>query len=111
MPSLHVGQTLFFAPYSNHTYSPKGEVTITKVGRKWATLSNNCRIDLETLVADGGEYTPPGRCYLSQAEYEAEAAANNEWIKFRQGLPYARPQGVTAEDIAAARKLLKPHTA
>lgn len=60
---LSEGQKLWWVP--QHSLGMKGrEVTVLKVGRKWAELDNGERIDLETLISDGGRYAPNGRCYL-----------------------------------------------
>jgi len=49
---------------------PGRVVTITAIGRRWATLdSNNGRVDMETLELDGGGYTSHARCWLSMADH------------------------------------------
>lgn len=106
---LKEGQTLWWVPAQNRNAQGR-EVTVVKVGRKWATISNNYRIAIDNLVADGGIYSPPGQCYPSQAAYEAELALNAAWHKFRRSLDLrAVPNGVTIDNIEAARKLLNIH--
>lgn len=105
--TLQIGQTLYFVP--RHLRDRRSEnVTVEKIGRKWATLSNRHRIDIETLVVDGGEYSSPGRCYLSKDEYEAESALQSTWNSFKREIERQSriPGGVTVERIAEARKLL-----
>lgn len=80
--TLVVGQKLWYVP-SDKRGQPHA-VTVLKVGRKWADLDYaRRRISIKTLRADGGQYSSPGRCYLSQAEYEAEVALDKAWTKFR----------------------------
>lgn len=106
MGKLTEGQKLWWVPQRNRHAQAK-EVTVTKVGRKWAQLDNHERIDLETLVADSGQYSPSGCCYLSRDECEQEKALAQAWSKLKRDLQYGRnPDGVTIGDIEAARKLL-----
>lgn len=103
---LQEGQKLWWVYSSNRRGQPR-EVTITKVGRKWAQLDNDKRIDLETLVADAGQYSPSGCCYLSREEYEQAEALAKAWSNLKRDLQYARrPDGVTIGDIEAARQML-----
>jgi len=106
MEKLTEGQILWWVPQSQRHALPR-EVTVTKVGRKWAQLDNRERIDLETLVADGGGFSAPGCCYLSQEHHEGVMALHKAWDGLKRDLEYKSvPTGVTAADIAAARQLL-----
>lgn len=106
MEKLIEGQKLWWVPRRNRYAQPK-EVTVTKVGRKWAQLDNHERIDLKTLVADAGQYSPSGCCYLSREEYEQAEALAQAWSNLERDLRHARkPDGVTICDIAAVRQLL-----
>lgn len=67
---LKVGQSVFYVP--NHRYGTPAYVKVQKVGRKWATLDNRVRIEIESGVADGGEYSSPGAAYLSKDDYLSE---------------------------------------
>lgn len=109
---LTVGQQLWWVPnHCRHSDKPKF-VTVEKVGRKWAQLSSNDRIDVVTLVADGNGhgYTSPGSCYLTREEYESKLAKNRAWLKlhtFIESRSYrGAPDSVTLENIEAAGKLL-----
>ena len=107
MEKLKVGQKLWWVPRYNRT-QPQHEVTVTKVGRKWAQLDNHYRISLETFKADGGGYAPPGTCYPSKAHFDAITELNVAWNHFIGDLRNMRlPDGVTVEDVEAARKLLR----
>lgn len=107
MEKLSIGQKLWWVPHQRKWQQPK-EVTVLKVGRKWAQLDNNERIDLETFIADAGQYSSPGRCYLSQEEYEAKVTIGSAWSNLKRSIDYkSPPDGVTVEDIEAARQLLR----
>ncbi len=103
---LTVGQTLYWVPYSHrgqHSF-----VSVEKIGRKWAHLSNHNRIELETLRADSGDHSCPGQCWLSKEAHDAEKSRADAWHELLRKLRYmAPPAGVTTDDIAAARKLLR----
>lgn len=104
---LQEGQKLWWVYSSNRRGQPR-EVTVTKVGRKWAQLDNNCRIDIETLLADGGDYMSPGCCYLSKDIYDSGVALQKAWSEMKRDIQYAStPEGVTVVDIQAARTLLR----
>lgn len=98
--TLSVGQGLYYVP----KYGDPRIVTVTKVGRKWATIGEGYagfRIDLQTLAADGGDYSSPGQCYLSQAEYKATKARRGAWDEFRRVVDdrYAVPPHLSIHDI------------
>lgn len=83
---LQEGQKLYlkYSVYSNRSKLPPREVTIEKVGRKWAyLLDTDYRIDINTLRIDGGNYLSPGRCYLTLAHYENEVLQYRIWNIFR----------------------------
>ena len=104
---LQEGQKLWWVYSSSRRGQPR-EVTVTKVGRKWAQIDNNCRIDIETLLADGGDHMSPGGCYLSKDIYDAEVALQKAWSGMKRDIQYAPIQdGVTVVDIEAARTLLR----
>jgi len=104
MTGLKSGQTLWWVPANGKRC---GEVTVTKVGRKWATLDNGHRISLDTLVADGGERSTPGHCYYSEETYRGLVARAVEWTRLRADMQFSPPpDSVSIDDIAAARKLL-----
>lgn len=76
--SLTAGQKLFYVP----TRRPENahEVTITKVGRKWAqVLELRYRIDVNTLAVDGGQWISPGQCYYSRELYEEHLELRRAW--------------------------------
>lgn len=101
---LQVGQTLYFV--GSGRPARHGAVTVEKVGRKWATLSNGHRIDLETHRADGGDYSSPGRAYPSEAVYVAEQLTNAAFLKLKGKMGWSAPDGVKVQDIYEAARLL-----
>lgn len=104
MTLLEKGQKLWWVPANN---KPGVEVTVLKVGRKWAHLDNGHRIFVSTLVADGGEFSAPGSCYASQEAYRGLVERAVAWTRLRVDMQFSTPQdGVSIDDIAAARKLL-----
>jgi hypothetical protein len=112
MNKFIVGQTLWFVYSHNYGNLPRSncEVTITKVGREWLTLSSGHRIDKHTLEVDGEGYASPGRCYLSRKKHEEEIAVVLEWkkfLRFLQAKGYRAPGGATVESIAQAMRILK----
>jgi hypothetical protein len=82
-------------------------VTVHKVGRKWAEIDSGRRVDLKTLAVDGGEYSSPADCYLSREEYEAEVRRNELFHRLVRRIGHLVNNGVTADDIVAAAKLLR----
>ena len=108
MADLVVGQVLWYVQYRISRGDAGHEVTIAKIGRKWAALDKGWpRIDKDTLVADGGKYSSPGRCWLSKDDWERGKIADKAWNQLsgrvRHGL---RPNHVTTSDIQAAAALL-----
>ena len=89
------GQKLWWVPNRNR-YQNEKEVTVLKVGRKWAQLDNHERIDIETLVAASGNYSPSGRCYISREEHEQKKALEQAWRKLKEDFQYkSAPNCVT----------------
>ena len=97
--SLVIGQKLWFVP--SQRCRAKEEVTVTKVGRKWATISNGLRIDLATWEADGDEYISPGVCYKSKDDYDARCRLRESWDRVRTCIArtYRVPCGFTQDTV------------
>lgn len=74
MAELKVGQTVIFCPADSRN-SP-AEVTVTAIGRRWVKIANrgygNARFDKVSFEVDGGEYSSPGRIFLSWDDFNAE---------------------------------------
>lgn len=102
---MKVGDRLW---YVTDRISRKGEeVTVTKIGRRWAEISNGRRIDLKTWMADGRGYGSPGRCFASEADHEMETRRRALYFRFSQMVAYSPRDGVTCEDILEAARLLR----
>lgn len=100
------GMKLFWA-YNDHRRGRNETVTVTKVGRKWADLDNCPRIDVKTLIADGGKYSSPGRCYYSEDEYKNQLAINNAWYNLCKKLEFrSPPKDMTLEKMQQVEELL-----
>lgn len=81
---MHVGQELWFVPSDRRLMDNAYAVTVKKVGRKWAEISNHERIEIDTLIADGKGYLPSGRCWLSKQDWEAEQNRRAAWDELRR---------------------------
>jgi hypothetical protein len=100
---MQVGQQLWWVPAHRHNGDPR-HVTITKVARKWVTLDNGYRIDKDRMVADGGQYSSPGRCYYSKALHEEERERIELWHQLYLLVNRAgrAPSHVSNSDIRSA---------
>ncbi len=76
-------------------------------GSQVGDLEQRNRIDIGTLVADGGQYVSPGQCYESQQVYEQAMALHLAWQKLTRDVrDMQRPAHMTIEKIAEIRTLL-----
>lgn len=110
--NIEVGQKLFFVRGINRSkYGNNNDywVTVEKIGRKWAKLSDHCQVNLENLVVDGGRYSSPGRCYLSDTEYFKEREKSELWgsiwrfVRNQRGTPDLPTE--TLKEIAGLLKI------
>ena len=107
-----VGQVLFFA--SSHRRGMDDFLTVTKVGRKWVSLSYAAgdksvyKVAIDSTWVDGGAYISPGRLWESKEAYDAYVLVEKEWASLKADLlyRYALAEGVTLEDLTQVRKLL-----
>jgi hypothetical protein len=105
--SLSVGQVLWLVPYDKRMGNPH-EVTVTKVGRKWAEIDErHVRVNIETMAAKCGDYSR-GTCYVDRVAWEREQERQATWDKFHGAIrnSYRAPNGVTADQIREAAKTL-----
>lgn len=109
MTKLLVGQTLWFVgnPFG-YCKNRQGEVTVTEVGRKWATIAgaHHGRIDKETLKVDGGQFSSLGNCYLSQQAWLETEGCKLAWQQLRSSLPSSCPPNLAYDDIVQLGKRL-----
>ena len=86
---------------------PPVVVKVLNVGRKWATLSNRYRIDLETYCADGGNYISPGKAWNSKLEHDDSVVRDKMWLLFRILVSAVRiDNDLTIEQIVKAADAL-----
>jgi len=64
--NLQPNQPLWYVPDDKRDGSGR-EIVIASIGRRWASTVCGMRFDLESLRADGGQYSSPGRCCRSSA--------------------------------------------
>jgi len=102
---LEVGQKLWYVP--NSSRDNQQEVTIQNIGRKWAKADYVSKIDINTLEVNGGQYSSPGRCYLSKEEYDNYVLIRSVWTELAKKITmYKLPDGMTLEKIDAIRELV-----
>jgi len=101
---LTVGDQLYF--FSSVSYLTSCDVTVVKVGHKWATLSNGQRIELGEWVDKDVGYPPVGRCYENIKEYQDEVSLRTAWDTFRGTLPWCPPKGMTLADITSIKEII-----
>jgi hypothetical protein len=101
-----VGQKLWYVP-TKRRGDPR-EVEITKVGRKWLSLDNDRRVAVDGLYADGGQYSSPGRAYISKEAWERETSLRKAWDMLSMEIDRTRrvPADVSVETIHQVRQLL-----
>lgn len=104
---LTVGQKLWYVPSDSRYVRQACDVTVEKVGRKWANISHGRRIDLDDWCVDGGGYASPGRCYASKEAWKAERERRKAWDDLRTGFGYQSvPDHITTAAIRQAAALL-----
>lgn len=103
--TLKVGDKVYFvrSGHSGRTY-PEW-LTVEKVGRKWVQLSRDYRLPIGSMYIDGRGYASPGRCYMSQEDYERHQLRRAQWqlirefVDRRYGNP---PEGCDLDAVANA---------
>jgi hypothetical protein len=106
-----VGQVLYYIKYAHNRNSvPEGfPITITKVGNRWLSTDNHwIRIDKNTLQADGGKYSSPGKAWLSEEEYITHYTRNKLWMEiFRSVRANDMPSKITVSELETILNLLR----
>ena len=106
MAELTEGMTVFIRWAHRAHGRELSEMTVGKVGRKWAKLSAGYRINTSDLTIDGGNYSSPGRAYLSRADFEAELENEKTWSSFRNEVEKLWRPKISASVIRQAAELL-----
>lgn len=123
LPKLAPGDRLLrvitTAPHRQPVEEPRlNWMTVTKVGRQFGeavpegeevTKWGVTRFDLKTGASGDGFGRKTVRFFTDEGHFRATEAADSAWDSFRRAASntYTRPAGASAEDIAAATKLLK----
>jgi hypothetical protein len=110
-PKLKVGDVVWFVPRQKYNGAPR-ELTVTKVGRKWATIGEGwrrMRADVGSWAVDGGNYSGPGDLYTSEAAWREESEISAQWDLLRRWIErrYQRPEHLTAAQIADVFAVLR----
>jgi len=105
-----VGMKFYFVP-SDTRWRTCENVTVTKVGRKWVTLSNGFRFDKTSRWwrrTDGSGYSSPGTIWDSEDRYRESLVVSKILDAIRHQLQFSRMDDmkVTATDAIHAAKLL-----
>ena len=106
-----VGKKFFFVSRGSSISSRNCEVTVIKVGRKWARLSNGYRFDLRSKDwrdVDGGNLISPGRLWDSGALYRETLEVKKIIEEIKEQFPCfsKRFERVSLENARQAAKLL-----
>ncbi len=102
---LKVGDVLWLQSGARHTSSE--EITLTKVGRKWACFDQaGSRFDMKTGEVDGGNYSSWGQVYASKAFADTERRRLRVWSRIKHGMGYTPGEDVTLSRVMRAADLL-----
>lgn len=114
--SYELGQTVWVCLTYHREDDALRPCTITKIGRKWISLSwpgqiqEVYRFDVANLLLDGGTHSSPGRVYLSVEDRETEVALDKAWDNLQAIARQRCPSNLTLDDIQTALKALKIET-
>lgn len=102
------GENLFWVP--TNFREKKINVTVTKIGRKWAYLSNGYKIDKNSLKSPPKDnLISPGRCFLSHQDYLDKKKIYEKFEKIKRVLQHIDklPDDVTLENLKKVEELLQ----
>lgn len=94
---MKVGDKLWFVPSGTNGGREPYYTEIEKIGRKWVYLTNGYRIEPDTLWADGGQYSTPGRCMASKELHDDEVEATRVLRIVRELIGYGQPRCSAAD--------------
>lgn len=106
MAELTEGMTVFIRWAHRAHVRELSEMTVGKVGRKWAKLSGGYRLNVSDLTLDGGNYSSPGRAYLSKGDFETDLENEKTWSAFRNEVEKLLRPRLSASAIRQAAELL-----
>lgn len=103
---LTVGQKLWLVR-GHRKQNNQREVTVTKVGRKWAEIGFEGRIDMDTLTVDSGGYMSSGACYQSKEDYDRFIALQGAWQAFRDRVSREHgPAQITVDELRRCANII-----
>lgn len=106
MTNITVGQKLWLV--TDNYLIGNLEVTVTRVGRKWAHIDwRRERFNIETGWIDGGLYSSPGKVYYSEQQYEREISHDKRYFAVVERLKDCSPDGISEDTLITIEKLLK----
>jgi hypothetical protein len=101
---------VFFLVWSSPRRGKDSLVTVTKVGRRWATLSNGYRLDLTSenwRILYGEGYSSPGRLWDSESQFLEYIEVRRIILKIQnQSLIWQQAQTVSLANAREAARLL-----
>lgn len=103
-----VGQQIF-VEWRNGSKPYMLTETVSKIGRKWVEFMNGrCRFNPETMNIDGGEYTSPGRVWLTEDAYDAHVERRHMWQKlYKLASRHTPPDHLSIEQMNLIISTLK----
>jgi hypothetical protein len=103
-PAYRVGQVVWVLDTMRNRRidesTPLREATITDIGRKWATLDGDSkdRFDIKNGLLDGGEYTSPGRVFVSPSAFYHDVQVTAAWSALTDAVRrHQPPEGIPLE--------------
>ncbi len=111
MNNFTVDESLYYVPDATVRRGDPEYVTISRVGRTWlyciSASFGGIKVDIATLAVDGGKYSSPGQCWLSQFDYEQHCLLAKSWRNFTILVKHhPTKDGVSVDDIQEATRLL-----
>jgi len=112
--NYEVGKKVWYVPngYGHDARNGGRELTVTKVGRKYAELTgeytyHTCKVELGKVDVESERkgYSSPGRLYASKEEHEVQVQLDKEWSDFQMRLSHIRPTNMTLEAVRKIREL------
>lgn len=100
---------VFFLVWSSPRRGKDSLVTVTKVGRRWATLSNGYRLDLTSKnwrSLYGGGYSSPGRLWDSESQFLEYIEVRRIILKIHSQPLFGQVQTVSLANAREAARLL-----
>lgn len=102
---IKVGDTLWYVKRRNG-YNDECEVTVIKVGRKWATISTNERMDLESMSVEAPYYAGHTQCYTTKQDYANEQEAKEKWEIIRGKIEFTYSPALSLASVNKIMELL-----